>query len=45
MVNHKYTDQLAAMKPLCRYEKRCGNEALPKNEYTNKLTDSYKFEC
>ena len=31
MENNKYTDQLAAMKPLCR------------NEFTNKLTDRYKL--
>ena len=36
MTNHKYTDQLVAMKPLCRDKT---HEALHKNEYTNKLTD------
>ena len=45
MVNHKYTDQLAAMKPLCRNGKLCLNEALCRNEFTKKLIDLYKFEC
>lgn len=52
MVNHKYADQLAAMKPLCRseyetkhyIEKLCSNEALCRNEYAKKVIDSYKFE-
>ena len=47
MVNHKYADQLAAMKPLCRneyetkhyVEKLCSNEALCRNEYAKKVID------
>ena len=39
MVNHKYTDQLAAMKALCRNEKLCCNEALRRNESTGKLVE------
>ena len=45
MVNYKYTDQPAAMKSLSRNEKLCWNEALSRNEYTNKLTDWYKYDC
>ena len=33
MVNYKYTDQLAAMKPLLWSEQLC------RNEFPNKLTD------
>ena len=33
MVNYKYTDQLAAMKPLLWSERLCGNE------FPNKQTD------
>ena len=44
MVNRKYTDQLATLKPLCRND-LCWSEALCRNEYTNKLIDWYKFKC
>ena len=39
MVSYKYTDQLAAMKPLYRNEKLFCNKPLYKREYANKLTD------
>ena len=44
MVNYKYIDQPAPVKSLYENEKLCWNKALWRNEFTNRLTDWYKFE-
>ena len=45
MASHKYTDQLATMKPVCGNEKLCWNKAQCIYKWIHKNIDWYKFVC